>query len=148
MTENTSNAPVASNLIFLHQIKDQQTNTKVRFLCCTTDYDEQTGCLTVEHRYSPKGTSQMGTNAIVDVNLILETIKRPLLQAGSWINIIGYVHSVPMKQQVSSSRSRSHGDKGFTLPKVKAILLWDAGAVQLDKYENTIEHHLAMTATS
>lgn len=147
MAENTSNAPVASKLMFLCQLKDQQANTKVRFLCCVTDYDEHTGCLTVEHRYPPDVTGQVGTSAIVDVNLILETMKRQLLQAGSWVNVIGYVQSVSTKKIFPSSKGGSQGDRGSSLPKVKAILIWDAGVVQLDKYEETIEQHLAKTAT-
>ncbi|KAK5942775.1 hypothetical protein PMZ80_005341 [Knufia obscura] len=148
MAENTSNAPVASKLIFLHQLNEQPLNAKVRFLCCVVDYDEQTGCLTVEHKYPRIASGQVCTSAVVDINLILETVKRPLLQAGSWVNVIGYVQSISaVKRRVSSSRTVKQQDMRTNLPKVQAVLFWDAGALRLDKYEEAIEQHLALVVS-
>lgn len=148
MAQNSSNAPVASNLVCLYQLNGQPPNKKVRFLCCVVDYDEQKGCLRVEHRY-PRGViGQVCTNAVVDVNLVLETMRRPLLQAGSWVNVIGYVQSVStVTRRASSSKASRQLDVTSCLPKVQAVLVWDAGAVQLDKYEETIEQHVAVTGT-
>jgi len=148
MAQNSSNAPVASNLVFLYQLNGQPLNKKVRFLCCVVDYNEQKGCLTVEHRYPRSIIGQICTNAVVDVNIVLETMRRPLLQAGSWVNVVGYVQSVStVTRRVSSSKVSRQLNVEPCLPKVQAVLIWDAGAVQLDKYEETIEQHMAVTRT-
>lgn len=144
MAENISNAPVASKYVFLHQLQGQQLNTKVRFLCRVVGFDEQTGYLEVEHKYPRNSVGQVCTSAVVDINLVLETINRPLLQAGSWINVIGYLQSISTNERASSSKSMRCSDVSSVLPKVQAVLVWDAGAVKLDKYEATIQQHLAL----
>jgi len=146
MAQNSSNAPVASNLVFLYQLNDQPPNTKVRFLCCVVDYNEQNGCLTVEHRYPRVVTGPACISAVVDLGLVLETTRCSLLQTGSWVNVVGYVQSVAtVKRRISSAKANRQSNVETSLPKVQAVLIWDAGAVQLDKYEETIKQYLAVT---
>lgn len=145
MAETTSNGPVPSKHIFIHQISDQELNAKVRFLSCVVDYDHKTGRLVVEHDYT-RGTSKKSlTKAIVDINMVLEGMNLDLLQPGSWINVIGYVRSrsMPTARRSSTSRRKAMVE----LPEIQAVLVWSAGAVQVDKYEKTMEEHLASMDT-
>lgn len=141
MAETPSNGPVPSKHIFIHQISDQELNAKVRFLSCVVDYDHKTGRLTVEHDY-PRGTASKSlTRAVVDISMVLEGMKPDLLQPGNWINVIGYVRnrSLSTARRSSTSRRKIVGE----LPEVQAVLVWSAGAIQVDKYEKTMAEHLA-----
>lgn len=145
MAETTSNGPVPSKHIFIHQISDQELNAKVRFLSCVVDYDHKMGRLVVEHDYPRVASSKPLTKAIVDINMVLEGMNLDLLQPGSWINVIGYVRSrsMPTARRSSTSRRKAMVE----LPEIQAVLIWSAGAVQVDKYEKTMEEHLASMDT-
>lgn len=136
----SSNGPVPSKHVFIHQLPQQDSNAKVRFLGCVIDYNGSSGKLMIEHNY-PRGTSSLSTKVMVDINILLETTKTESLQPGSWINVIGYVQDIlPPKNRRSSSRySRLVED----LPKVQAVLLWSAGTVRVEEYERTLEAHLS-----
>jgi hypothetical protein len=58
----------------------------------------------------------------VDISQLLDTIHHQNLQIGAWLNVIGYITP-------STSRSRS---------KVQAILVWSAGAINLQQYETAL----------
>jgi len=140
MADTGSNTPIASKHIFLHQLSEQRVNTKVRFLCCIIEYDDHEGCLIVEHRY-PRNTLTL-TRALVDVNLVLETAKGNLLNEGTWLNVIGYVQELGSKRR----RLNAEGTKSATrtsLSHVQAVLIWDAGSLHVDQYEQILEKHLA-----
>lgn len=143
MAENTSNAPKASTLIFLHQLHEQQVTAKVRFLCCVLDYDAKTGCLLVEHKYNQDETASHRTSAVIDINLVLESTKPICLQKGSWINVLGYVEHIP---RVKSHKLQSNTKSTDTakLCRVQAVLVWEAGAVRVDKYEEVVKQHLSL----
>lgn len=141
MAATSSNGPVASKHIFINQLSKQDYNAKVRFLCCVVDYDDCTAQLMVEHNYPRNTSTESHTRAIVDVNLLLETTRVDVLQPGSWINIIGYVQ---YGQKAKPRRGKANEKRiGENLPKVQAILAWNAGAVQVEKYERTLEEHLS-----
>lgn len=145
MAETSSNGAVPSKHIFIHQVSDQEYNTKVRFLSYVIDYDHKTGLLIVEHDYPRSKSSKTTTKATVDINLILENTNLELLQPGSWINVIGYVRSkpTPNSRRLSTGRKKAVAE----LPEIQAVLVWNAGAIQVDKYEKTMEEHLASMAT-
>lgn len=146
MAATSSNGPVPSKHVFIHQLAKQECNTKVRFLGCAIDYDDSTGRLIVEHKYPRDTSSKLPMRAIVDINLLLDTIKTDALPTGSWINIIGYLQhtSLPKTRVSSSGRRRTVQD----LPRVQAILMWNAGAVRVEEYEKTLEDHLSIKTTS
>ena len=58
----------------------------------------------------------------VDISQILDTVHHQNLQTGAWLNVIGYITP-------STSKSRS---------KVQAILVWSAGAINLQQYETAL----------
>lgn len=146
MAERTSNGPVASKLIFLSQLQEQQLNTKVRFLGCVLDYDEKAGVLLLEHKYSLSPSQDTTTKALVDMNMALETTTKSCLQDGSWINVIGYVQSIPRSTRRRASMSRPQV-VAHAPPQVQAVLVWDAGAVKVDQYEQTIKQFLTLDSS-
>jgi len=58
----------------------------------------------------------------VNIQHVLESIKRTEMDVGSWINVIGYVER--------------RKDKGIF---VQAITIWSAGNVDLSAYEKAAE---------
>lgn len=145
MAAGSSNGPPPSKHVFIHQLLKQQNNSKVRFLGCVVDYDDNTGQLTVQHDY-PRGTDvESPKRTIVDINLTLNTTKLDVLQSGSWINIIGYVRrtSLPDTQQTRSGHTVAPQRQAT----VQAVLVWSAGVLRVEEYEKTLEDHLAAKAT-
>ncbi len=92
-----------------------------------TKYHIGTGFLIVEHT-NPQGVTD---KILVDVNLLLETLKSTDTRVGEWVNVMGYMTSLPGDHTVLS---------GFpgTVTTVQAIVLWSAGSVKLDDYEKIL----------
>lgn len=75
--------------------------------------------LSLFHDFPP---SQTRHTVQIDISQLLDTIQHQDLQLGAWLNVIGYITS-------STSRSRS---------KIQAILVWSAGAINLQQYETAL----------
>ena len=71
--------------------------------------------------------------ALVDVNLLLSTLKSDETQIGAWVNVLGYVER---KKHDSSS----HGEAAV---RVQALLLWSSGPFNLEGYERTLDRKIA-----
>lgn len=71
----------------------------------------------------------------MDVNLVLGALCSTDTQVGEWINVMGYI-TVP-----SSTQHRDSGDKKTTV-SVQAIVLWSAGSVKLNEYEDFLDGQL------
>jgi hypothetical protein len=67
-------------------------------------------------------TSSPPVVANVNVEHVLERVKRHELDVGTWINVIGYVEQ--------------RKEKGVF---VQAVAVWDAGDVDLEAYERAVE---------
>ena len=89
--------------------------------------------------------------ALVDVNLLLETIERENLEIGAWVNVIGYVGGVSRGEEAgllgrnqSSKLKHVDADTGGKTVKVEvqAVMVWSAGAVKTSDYERAIERRL------
>jgi hypothetical protein len=88
--------------------------------CDSVDkYLVKTAILRLIHHYP---ASDPPTVANVDVEHVLEGIKHHELDVGTWINVIGHVER--------------RKEKGVF---VQAIVVWDAGNVDLDAYQNAVE---------
>ncbi|KAF9697687.1 hypothetical protein EKO04_004093 [Ascochyta lentis] len=111
--------PVASNLVFLTDLKTTSQGTKVRFLGCVDEYVVQAATLRLKHNY-PAASSAAVAN--VDVVHVLERIKSHGMEVGTWINVIGYVER--------------RKEKGLF---VQAIAVWGAGNIDLNTYEKAVE---------
>jgi hypothetical protein len=89
-------------------------------ICDSVDeYVVKTATLRLKHNYP---VSEPAKVVNVDVELILELIKRHELDVGTWLNVIGHV--------------QLHKEKGVS---VQAVAIWDAGNVDLDAYQRAVE---------
>lgn len=87
-------------------------------------YDASTGTLTVHHAYPPP--PHTCAVALVDVNVLLSTLKSTDTQVGEWINVIGYIQESEAKLE----------QKGV---QVQAIMLWSAGSIKVVDYEKAVK---------
>ncbi|OCT47490.1 hypothetical protein CLCR_03729 [Cladophialophora carrionii] len=123
MSEVATNAPVPSTLVFLHAVASLASGTK---------YDSARSQILLEHAF-PKDISPV-PRIWVDITLVLETTESTTLALGTWINVIGYVQATPRP-----IRRKSGNRFQRAAQPLQAILIWDAGAVRIGEYENTLE---------
>ena len=100
-------------------------------------YEVPEAYLHVEHR-CPRDANPTASTA-VEIMQVLGSVKSTDLQAGSWLNVIGYVHrSLPGKHK----RRRADELAPMFEPQVvvQAILIWNAGALKIAEYERTLNH--------
>jgi hypothetical protein len=84
--------------------------------------------LLLEHNHPPGN----GLKALVDINLVLGSIKSHESRIGEWINVIGYIAAPKQSQSLRS-------DEGKKNVAVQAVVLWSAGPLKLDRYEENLE---------
>ncbi|KAJ4299448.1 hypothetical protein N0V90_004693 [Kalmusia sp. IMI 367209] len=113
------NGPVASSLILLGDLDKCAPGTKVRFLGCVDEYAVKKATLRLKHNYPHSDAPKI---ANVNIEHVLESIKRHEVDVGSWLNVIGYIE----RQK----------DKAI---HVQAIAVWDAGNVDLEAYQKAVE---------
>ncbi|KAI6377518.1 hypothetical protein MCOR25_002499 [Pyricularia grisea] len=132
-----SNGPPPSRLVSISALPSCEIGDKVRFLGCVTSYATSNATLTLENTFhlgdrdfDPR---QSRVQALVDVNLILQSLNQEQTRAGEWVNVVGYI-----------TKSGSSGDKrnGSHSVKVQALLLWSAGPLSLQDYEKTLSSHV------
>ena len=87
-----------------------------------TGYSTKTATLTLEHNHPPG----YALKALVDVNLLLNTLKSSDTSIGEWVNVIGYVASPRPSNSVQKN-----------VP-VQALVLWSSGPLKLDRYEKSM----------
>jgi hypothetical protein len=83
------------------------------------DYVVKTATLRLKHNYP---VSEPALVVDVDIELILEVMKRNYLDVGTWLNVIGHVQ---------------HRQKNGV--SVQAVAIWDAGNVDLVAYQTAVE---------
>lgn len=83
----------------------------------------------LEHNH-PAGTS---VSALVDVNLVLETLNTDQTRVGEWVNVIGYVTSA-----VSPAETKSADPRGAKV-HIQAVLLWSTGPLDVQQYQNILD---------
>lgn len=107
-------------------------------------YEVVTGSLYLTHNYPPTASGHQ-VFALVNVDHVLESIKSTDLQVGSWVNVIGYVtpaaagaaktYTVPAQAERRSKQDAA-ARRNVTM---QAIMLWSAGAINLDEYEKALQ---------
>ena len=144
-----SNGPLPTTITFLTHLPTHPQGTKVRFLGCVTKYDLSTGVLELQHAYpSAFDTTVI---ALVDVNLLLENLKREDIVVGAWVNIIGYVEETVNKREKVRDLDGNMGQGGISrvyLVKVQAIMLWSAGSINIGEYERALTERLESAVVS
>jgi hypothetical protein len=72
---------------------------------------------------------------LVDVKLLLNTMKSNETRIGEWLNVIGYV------------MERKHSINDYTdvqsIVPVQAIVLWSSGPLKLDNYERSLDQQVS-----
>ncbi|KAF2643664.1 hypothetical protein P280DRAFT_546585, partial [Massarina eburnea CBS 473.64] len=109
---------VPANLVLLSELGSVADGSKVRFLGCVDEYVVKTATLRLTHDYPPSSVPRV---AHVNIELLLESIKRKEVDVGAWINVIGYVER--------------RKEKGVF---VQAIAVWDAGNVHPEAYGDAV----------
>lgn len=90
-------------------------------------YNTTTATLELGHAY-PEDTN---VKAMVDVELLLETINHEQTRIGEWLNVVGYV------------TPRRRGSKAPTESlsvHVQALIVWPTGPLDVQRYEKTFEY--------
>jgi hypothetical protein len=72
--------------------------------------------------------------ARVNVDHVLETTRNVEFQTGAWINVIGYV----AERDKTVKRQAAEPTSSFTQVAVQALMVWNAGTLNLDDYEKTL----------
>ena len=138
-----SNGPLPTTITFLTHLPTHPQGTKVRFLGCVTKYDLSTGVLELQHAYP--SAFDITVIALVDVNLLLEILRREDIVVGAWVNIVGYV------EETVNKREKVRGQGGIPrvyLVKVQAIMLWSAGSINIGEYESSLTERLESAVVS
>ncbi|KAN0108254.1 CST complex subunit Ten1 [Hyaloscypha variabilis] len=126
------NGPVPTTLTLLAELPNFPPGSKVRFMGCVTNYSTKTAILTLQHSH-PSASS---ATALVDVNLLLRTLKSDETQVGAWVNVLGYVER---KRQTTSSNEEA-------AVQIQALLLWSSGPFDLEGYERSVDRRIAEEA--
>ena len=140
-----SNGPLPTTITFLAHLPTHPQGTKVRFLGCVTQYDISTGVLELQHAYPT--TFDTTVVALVDVNLLLENLKREDIVMGAWVNIVGYIGELTKKREKVRVLDGNMGQGRIPrkeLVKVQAIMLWSAGSVEIGEYERALTERLGL----
>lgn len=121
-------------------------------------YTVSTGVLELQHAYQPP--LKIPTVALVDVNVILESLRREDMQVGAWVNVVGYVEGVLKdgKKENRQAQGKTVSVKGngdsvregprVAMVRVQAVMLWSAGGVKIGEYERTLEEKLKLEKRS
>lgn len=126
-----TNGPLPTHLTFLTSLPFHPAGKRVRFLGCVVAYNVHRGVLVLWHAY-PSAPSSSNVLAVVDVTVIVETMRREDLEVGAWINVIGYVQE-------------REGDHGASMTVgVQAIIIWGAEGVKLGEYEKAVAGRLVV----
>ena len=149
-----NSGPLPTRLVFLSDLPTQAHGNKVRFLGCVTRYVISRGVLELQHAYHPP--PRKPTVALVDVNVVLESLKGEDMQVGAWVNVMGYVEEVlkegKREQGQEQGKTEQMKRKGHSVRegprvvgvRVQAIMLWSAGGVKIEEYERTLGERLKL----
>ncbi|KAF2201183.1 hypothetical protein GQ43DRAFT_480920 [Delitschia confertaspora ATCC 74209] len=131
-----STAPLPSRLVLLANLVNCRPRDKVRFLGCVDDYDVHGAALALTHRHS---SSSPAVVAIVNIQHVLQSIKREDMEVGAWINVMGYVMEDQGRTVGAVPRILSSGKaKPEKYVRVQALTVWSAGDVDLDSYTDAV----------
>ncbi|KAL9101342.1 MAG: hypothetical protein Q9163_003389 [Psora crenata] len=144
-----SSAPLPTTLTLLSQLPDHASGSKLRFLGRVTSYSPRKGILELQHSYI--SASSYTVLALVDIDLLLENMEREDMEVGAWVNVIGYRGNGLTGQDVDMGRGKKRiqsaevGNDGRVVRvAVKAVMLWNAGAVDVAQYEKAVEQRLEL----
>ena len=92
-----------------------------------TQYSTKSGMLCLQHsQLSALHEPFSVMVVVVDVNLLVGSLKTTDTQIGEWVNVVGYVDG-----------RVKEGTRVEVM--VKALMLWSAGAINVSEYEAAVE---------
>ena len=68
---------------------------------------------------------------MVDVKLLLETLRSSDTCVGEWVNVMGYITQ-------RESKPTTSGGQIIHAAAVQAIVFWSAGSVRIEEYESAL----------
>lgn len=107
----------------------------MRFLGCVISYLTASATLMLEHR-QPKDITGPVVRVYVNVDHVLERLGPQQTRAGQWLNVIGYITTPPPS---TNARDLSDHQASMAPVGIQAILIWSAGAVDVQRYEAVVE---------
>lgn len=140
------NGPLPTRLVFLSALATTSPGTKVRFLGCVKKYHSKTGFLTLQHAYPPPPSPC--STAVVDINLLLESLKNTDTRLGEWLNVVGYIEPALERSESVGSNGRGSDrsvrveNQNGTTARVQAVMMWSASSVKLAEYERTLAERI------
>ncbi|EJT74224.1 hypothetical protein GGTG_08068 [Gaeumannomyces tritici R3-111a-1] len=126
-----SNGPIPSTLVLLPALHKEPAGAKVRFLGCVESYATGDATLTLEHDKAAAHGPRV--RALIDVNLLLQSLKAEQTRAGEWVNVIGYIAPEPDQPRAPGPLPGEHHRV-----HVQAIVLWSAGSLNIQEYTSTV----------
>ena len=111
-------------------------------LCSVECYDSTSGSLALSHKPHVRGPHPIQRTSIAQVNveLLLSTLLSTDTQVGEWVNVIGYVEdNEPRISSLKNAKAQS-----MSYVKVKAIMLWSAGAIRTAEYEKALRDRVSV----
>ncbi|KAK0616052.1 CST complex subunit Ten1 [Bombardia bombarda] len=123
-----SNGPLPSQLCLLSALPSRTVGEKVRFLGCVASYSLASGVLTLEHYRHPLDNNT-AVRALVDVNLVLASLKADQTRIGEWVNVIGYITAIHPSTDAKAS------DNGGLRVQIQSLVVWSAGPLDVKQYE-------------
>lgn len=86
-----------------------------------------------EASQGPSPDDRSPVRALVNVDLVLARLGSEQTRVGEWVNVLGYITSVP-----SVGSKPADGPKSPTV-SIQALLLWSAGPVDVQRYEASVQ---------
>lgn len=150
----SSSTPLPSRVYFITQLQHLDPGDKVRFIgwsvisisedkqtsdmtSSVNNYSEKTAILELFHNF-PQARNAAKSTVHLDITDLLESLRREDLEVGAWVNVVGSI-------QASANPSTATGRNGLQeIPKVKAVMLWSAGSINMGEYEKALTERQAV----
>lgn len=96
------------------------------------------GILTLQYRHPAQGSCHVV--ALVDVTLVLRTLKSDQVRIGEWVNVIGYVTAVSSLPARKGSRGNEALQvRAQTQVHIRALLIWSSGPLDTQRYNESLD---------
>lgn len=104
-----------------------------------TSYSSASGILTLQQHVQAHDSRSVV--ALVDVALVLRTLKSDQVRIGEWVNVIGYVTAVnPLPARKGSMReNETFRARDETQVRIRALLIWSSGPVDTQRYNESVD---------
>ena len=111
-------------------------------VCSVDYYDRTSGTLALSHKSHVQGSCSLRITTVAQVNveLLLSTLGSSDTQVGEWINVIGYVEN----NEVGARGFKNTEIRSMSCVRIKAIMLWSAGAIRIAEYEKALRDRLSV----